>query len=320
MDFRYLAQMPAFDEHILQQLDVALQLFHDHKDSIIAAGVREHFCIPKLELLQHIVPSIQDLGAVMQWITDATEHAHVTEVKNPAHARNNQNYYSQIACHLDCADKCFQFDLATQMATVLRIGHQADGVGDDDDDDDGEQHEPDSELWNTLLYNSLTHKVVDYFQIACTLANKAPSGVPQPLQTFASTTTAIHLALKPALRMTIPEASEHFGLPDLRHAILGYLDRCSNGKPHNVAGRRPAAFRSILSTEQLQIWLKVRVQVRTWHDSTSVEPAQTLHIAPPSQQHPSGLYNCAIISSTANSDWPVGGLNSTLTCSFLSYV
>jgi hypothetical protein len=59
MDFRYLAQMPSFDEHALHQLDAALQLFHDHKDSIITIGTRsEHFHIPKLELLQHVVPSI----------------------------------------------------------------------------------------------------------------------------------------------------------------------------------------------------------------------------------------------------------------------
>ena len=67
IDFWYLAQMHSFDEHVLQQLDTALQLFHTHKYSIITArGCSEHFHIPKLELLQHIVPSIQDSGAVMQ--------------------------------------------------------------------------------------------------------------------------------------------------------------------------------------------------------------------------------------------------------------
>ena len=107
IDFRYLAQMPSFNEHALQELDSALQSFHDHKDSIITAGVCEHFRIPKLELLQHVVPSIRDSGAVMQWSADVTEHTHVTEVKNPARAGNNQNYHSQIAHHLDRTDKCF---------------------------------------------------------------------------------------------------------------------------------------------------------------------------------------------------------------------
>ena len=89
MDFWYLAQMHFFNEHGLQQLDTALQSFHTHKGSIIATGgCSKHFHIPKLELLQHVVPSIQDLGAIMQWSTDITEHAHVTEVKNPTHVGN----------------------------------------------------------------------------------------------------------------------------------------------------------------------------------------------------------------------------------------
>ena len=63
MDFHYLSQMPSFNDHVLQKLEDALQLFHDHKDYVIAAGGRSgHFNIPKLELLQHVKPSICDSG------------------------------------------------------------------------------------------------------------------------------------------------------------------------------------------------------------------------------------------------------------------
>ncbi|KAF8546027.1 hypothetical protein OG21DRAFT_1491659 [Imleria badia] len=79
-----------------------------------------------------------DSGAVMQWTPDITEHSHVTEVKNPARAGNNQNYYSQIACHLDRIDKCFQFDLATLITSSRRQET-------DEDDEEGEEHEPDGE-------------------------------------------------------------------------------------------------------------------------------------------------------------------------------
>jgi len=51
----------------------------------------------------------------MQWSADITEHAHVDEIKVPTHAGNNQNYYNQIACHLDQLDKCMCFDLATYI-------------------------------------------------------------------------------------------------------------------------------------------------------------------------------------------------------------
>jgi len=33
----------------------------------------------------------------MQWMADVTEHAHVTEIKQPARSGNNQDYYTQIA-------------------------------------------------------------------------------------------------------------------------------------------------------------------------------------------------------------------------------
>ena len=84
LDFRYLAQMPSFNETVLSKLDAALQSFHDNKEAIIATGVCSHFEIPKLELLQHAVPSIWASGAVLQWLANVTEHAHVTEIKKPA--------------------------------------------------------------------------------------------------------------------------------------------------------------------------------------------------------------------------------------------
>ena len=138
LDFCYLAQMPSFDENVFTQLSAALQSFHNNKEAIISAGVHSHFEIPKLELLQHVVPSIQVSGAVLQWSADITEHAHVTEIKKPARARNNQNYYSQIACHLDHAEKCACFDLATCI-----LLHE--DVGDTCEEDEEHEHEHDEE-------------------------------------------------------------------------------------------------------------------------------------------------------------------------------
>ncbi|KAI6102452.1 hypothetical protein EDD16DRAFT_1696643 [Pisolithus croceorrhizus] len=113
LDFHYLAQMPVFNEQALAKLNAALALFHADKHAILAAGgCSEHFWIPKLELMQHVMPSIHMSGAPMQWSADITKHAHVTEVKNPACTGNNQNYYAQIACHLDHSDKhCKHFTI-----------------------------------------------------------------------------------------------------------------------------------------------------------------------------------------------------------------
>jgi len=40
--------------------------------------------IPKLELMQSVVPSILRAGVPIQWSTDLTEHAHIKQIKDPA--------------------------------------------------------------------------------------------------------------------------------------------------------------------------------------------------------------------------------------------
>lgn len=308
LDFRYLAQMPALDEHALAKLDGALALFHTHKHAILTAGARsEHFRIPKLELMQHVVPSVRASGAPMQWSADVTEHAHVTEIKNPARAGNNQNYYTQIARHLDRSERCFKFDLATSIASH-EDPDDSNGPADEDD------HKSDDEESDAIHYHKPTCKIVDYFKVAESLAMDTSPNTPRPRRTFVSDTTAIHLATKPHHRMTIDEASALFELPDLRRAIIEYLDRCANGVEHAITGQRHASSESHYSfpSDKIQVWTKVRVQVRNYHDPGIAEPAQTLNISPPSQEHPRGLYDSAVFSPRAESDWPSRGLDGKL--------
>ena len=141
--------------------------------------------------------SIWDSGAVMQWSAKVTEHAH----------------------YLDHADKCFRFNLAMWIASLLGLDAEHHN---DEDNGDGEEHEPDGEARNLLLYYFPTRKVVNYFQVACALADNPPPSVPKSLRTFATSTTAVHLSLKPSLWMTILEASELFSLPDLHDTICRY--------------------------------------------------------------------------------------------------
>jgi len=97
LDFWYLAQALCFTDHSLGNVEKALQEFHDNQDAIVQAGAwKDSWTIPKLELLQSIFPSVCLSGALMQWSADVTELTHVQEIKIPARAGNNQNYYSQI--------------------------------------------------------------------------------------------------------------------------------------------------------------------------------------------------------------------------------
>ena len=254
LDFCYLAQMPHFDDNILGRIEASLRVFHENKPAIISAGGRQgsngpldHWEIPKLELLQHVIPSIRASGAVMQWTADVMEHAHVTEIKQPARSGNNQDYYAQIARHLDRSDKCFRFDLTTQIASTEQHGAE-------EDEDQEDDHEPDSEVLHATYYYSPARTSVNYFEIAEGITSGTIPTSVRPPRIFASSTTAFRLALKPSLRVSIDETSETFGLPDLRLAITDYLYRLD----------RPAEAN--LTTERMQIWSKVRVQQPSYHD------------------------------------------------------
>ncbi|KAG2073875.1 hypothetical protein BDR04DRAFT_1009275, partial [Suillus decipiens] len=90
------------DDIDLECISAALKVFHANKDSILASGfwhvqcgaIIDNWYIPKIELMQSIVPSIQNSGVIMQWTADTTEHAHITEIKDSACSSNNHDYDS----------------------------------------------------------------------------------------------------------------------------------------------------------------------------------------------------------------------------------
>ena len=196
LDFRYLAQAPCFTDHSLGNVEKALQEFHDNKDAIVRAGARkDSWTIPKLELLQSIVPSIRLSGALMQWSTDITEHAHIQEIKIPACAGNNQNYYSQIARYLDRLEKCFRFDLATYLHSQ---GSQVDW-GEEDEDEVFEQvdrHESYPEDPSVADHMAAFRPASNYFTMADALrCGSISMAGTKPYGTFSTTTTAVETVL-----------------------------------------------------------------------------------------------------------------------------
>ena len=247
LDFRYLAQMPQFDNNTLAKVKAALHAFHDNKPAIITAGGRqgsngplEHWEIPKLELLQHVISSIRASGPIMQWTADITEHTHVTEIKQPARAGNNQDYHTQIVWHLDRREKCFRFDIATHFASV-----EQGGFGEDDEDQEDE-HEPNQEALRVQHYYTPSRTSINYFEAAKVIASGTVPGAVLPHKIFASSTTAFRLAVKPTLWMSIDEAAEAYGLPNLQSAITDYY--------HHA---RSAETQVEITAENMQIWSKV---------------------------------------------------------------
>jgi hypothetical protein len=261
-------------------MTAALKMFHDNKHAILSAGVRkgksgpiDNWHIPKLEFMQSVVASIRSNGVPLQWTADVTEHAHISEVKEPARSGNNRNYEEQICRYLDRRDKCARFNLATAISTAgVDLGPTS-----------GNHHgtEPEDPEDSPLFFNSTSalleqiepvarlsgskHCSENYFQESSLLrAGKFPNA-PRPYRTFTSGdgTTAFHLHRDHVgHRLTVDEAAAKFQLPDLKDALQYYL--------HSWSGRDRFHHRRT-STKCLKQLLNFQVSSDMAHRPSSVK-------------------------------------------------
>jgi len=180
MDLHYLAQCPAPDDNLLVCIDRSLSTFHEHKDVILTLGAQigtkrpiENWYIPKLELLQSITSSTRKVGTLIQWSADATEHAHISEIKEPAWQTNNNDYDPQICHHLDWEEKLRCFAIATSLKNHPAShdpNFRAEDILEEDDLDDGDEQETNDP--RTALLEEMNHTcvVTDYFRKARQMA------------------------------------------------------------------------------------------------------------------------------------------------------
>ncbi|KAF8440986.1 hypothetical protein L210DRAFT_3645229 [Boletus edulis BED1] len=230
MDFQYRVQAYRISDNNIHLISAALSEFHANKDTIIEHGGRlgkgkkviNNWHIPKLELMQGIAPSIKHVGVTIQWTADTTEHAHVSEIKTPAGSTNNNNYDPQICCYLDRAEKCWAFELATLLReqedqTALSDGGRSEDdqsdLSDDEDNDNDNAAQP-------FGPSNLARPSTNYFTISACLSAKQAGTIPSPLRSFIVGSTAVNLSYAPSLRqISVDEAAQRFGLPDLRPAL-----------------------------------------------------------------------------------------------------
>ncbi|KAF8889829.1 hypothetical protein BD779DRAFT_1610913 [Infundibulicybe gibba] len=196
MNFRYLAQARVINERACTLLQTSLKEFHDSKAAILAAGARQgkrgpinNWHIPKLEFSQSMAPNTRLNGAPIHWSADTTEHAHITEIKDPARASNNQRYEEQICRHLDRTEKCRLFSMATSM------------------------------IENTMVSGTK----IDYFDLADRLKRGEIPSALRPLRTFSNGCVALHVAHTPRFgRMSIDAIATKFHIPDLKALLSTY--------------------------------------------------------------------------------------------------
>ncbi|KAJ7726477.1 hypothetical protein B0H16DRAFT_1332097 [Mycena metata] len=314
MNFFYYGQAPELDDDVLDQMDHALATFHQCKSAILKAGVRKgkngpinNWHIPKLEFLQSVVPAICANGVPLQWTADVTEHAHITEVKDPASNSNNQGYEAQICRHLDRRDKCHLFNLATSMETT---GNTEDLDGDDLDAPDHQEPHP------LLAGLSSGRTAVNYFTYSASLRDGKYPNAPTPFRTFTSENkvTAFHLNRDHiGHRVTIEDVSTRFCVPDLKDALLAFIQRGPTS-PLTIGGRRPKLDDIQPAFTYLQLWHSVRIQTRSYHDSQQLLEPETVKAEPPKGVWKSGRGDPVLVNIDDDYHWPRSGLAGHAIC------
>ncbi|KAI6019041.1 hypothetical protein BKA83DRAFT_17080 [Pisolithus microcarpus] len=243
------------------------------------------------------------------------EHTHIEVVKDPASRTNNKDYSSQICCHLDRVEKCRMFDTAVCLHGATVAGFSSSAIERDEDRSDGEvgyAADDADEAGEAVLNNLWAPKQSpsDFFDITAKhVASMALSS--SPLHTFTRGSTAFHLNLHPSLcHLSVDSAAEKFAIPDLRSALGDFLALHScHGRRIRPFGRtRQSAQDTLLPFKYLQIWYKVHIQQRDYHDRTSTALMYTIHAEPPNGHWKYGCYNAAILQVDEGHDWPDSGL------------
>jgi len=314
MDFRYCIQAYRITDRDIEVINSALCEFHSHKDSILDAGLHcgkankpiNNWHIPKLELMQSMVPSILRAGVPIQWSADLTKHAHIKQIKDPARASNNNNYDPQICRQLDHLEKCRNFDVAMFLKDPALWRDMATGTA-----DEHEKSDPHVSL----------RPVTDYFVRSLQLASSPPDIIPLPRRAFSVNCVAFNLAYDPSIhRISIDEVAEQFGLPDLRAALADFLcyeKVCGVDSVHPIGGGpRRSLENAELPFKNVQVWFKLRLQVTDIHTNT-ILPVQTILACPPDGSWPYGRYDSVVVNTDSAKVWPASGLQG-LVSSYIS--
>ncbi|KAI5984930.1 hypothetical protein F5J12DRAFT_899149 [Pisolithus orientalis] len=171
--------------------------------------------------MQSIIPSVKCVGVTIQWTADVTEHAHVSEIKTPASASNNNNYDPQICQYLDRAEKCRMFELTTSLYESKTHSHgcveEKSLEVEDGSSDDGNSEISDHEEANLVSkMPGPMQPITNYFAISACLRTQDSDSIPFPLCSFITDGMAINLSYDPPLRhISVDGAAKKFGLLDL---------------------------------------------------------------------------------------------------------
>ncbi|KAL1667527.1 hypothetical protein GGF50DRAFT_48423 [Schizophyllum commune] len=110
LDFIYYAQYSLHDVDSLNEMQSALDMWHDNKTFFVAMGIRDDLNIPKFHSLQHYISSIRLLGTTDNYNTELFERLHIDFAKKGWRASNKRDAFPQMIRWLDRQEKVIAFD------------------------------------------------------------------------------------------------------------------------------------------------------------------------------------------------------------------
>lgn len=305
LDYHYLAQSVEVSEDETRQIQELLQQFNDKKEIVNILKLRETkkkkrpkgFRIPKLELQQHIVPSILGTGNLQGSSTDTTEKGHGEFVKGPYRLTNHKDPYPQMTNRLDKLETVRNFDLVTGLdaleKSISSLGESlVEGAANS------------LHLLNTVenLQGTMDEEPADYFAIIKGLERLRHEGERVRNRTFSTHSfTAIHLNRDPDISsITIDQAAREFRIPDLHDAILGYYTQPQGNQQMRCVLRRGTRVGSRscnIPFNRVKVWFNIRIQTRSLANPGTVNGPQTLFALPKTTERggwPKGRHDCAL--------------------------
>ena len=101
IDFIYYASFPSHSPETLRRLQDSLDSFHEHKHIFIQHGIRTHFRIPKIHMMEHYVEFIRAKGAADGYNTEISERLHINYAKEGYRASNKKDFTKQMVAYLN---------------------------------------------------------------------------------------------------------------------------------------------------------------------------------------------------------------------------
>ena len=256
----------------------ALKEFHDNKQAILDAGARQgshgeldHFNIPKLEMMKHVVPNIKKMGIANQYTSDITERYLIEVAKKPFCMSNHHDAPPQMVKALDRTSRlqistCY-FSWILNMPSIL-----------EQDTTTVEEEKGIGQLFQTLPRKG--HPIHNYFE----------HNISAQSQTEICNENAYHLYLKPHYAaMPVDEVACIYNLPDLHGALADYFVLKERGAAQKSSSTASLPF------EKVNVWYDVKLQSHTLHNPEQNYPVQTLKAIPPSPGLPDGWCNTALV-------------------------